>query len=105
MKRTGIVLVVFFLGCATGGVAAQLASVPPARADVAPARWEYYCARVDGPVNAHLKQVGEQGWEMVTAFVSEFEVASSGSVIGGASMGGGAQKADVFNFCYKRPLP
>jgi hypothetical protein len=60
-----VLLVVFFAGCA----AERRLVVPPARAGTNPQRWEY--ARKDGrgewEVNNTLNQMGQQGWELVTA--------------------------------------
>lgn len=43
MKQRGIIAIVFVVGCATGGVAAQLV-VPPVRAGTSPTQWEYHYA-------------------------------------------------------------
>jgi hypothetical protein len=60
---------VFVVGCATGGVAAQLV-VPPVRAGTSPTRWEYQCAQAeydaDGGVTAKLNKLGAEGWELVS---------------------------------------
>jgi hypothetical protein len=68
MKHSGIIAIVFVIGCATGGIAAQLV-VPPARAGTSPTRWEYQCARVDtevADVAANLNRLGAEGWELVS---------------------------------------
>jgi hypothetical protein len=68
MKHHGIIAIVFVVGCATGGVAAQLV-VPPVRAGTSPTRWEYQCVdagfRVDD-VNGTLNKLGAEGWELVS---------------------------------------
>src|SRR5690348_6309430 len=60
MKHNGIIAIVFIVGCATGGVAAQLV-VPPVRAGTSPTRWEYQCAEAgfiaDGSLTAKLNQL------------------------------------------------
>lgn len=72
MKQSGIIAIVFIIGCATGGVAAQLV-VPPVRAGTSPTRWEYQCAVADRerdedkPVVAALNKLGAEGWELVSA--------------------------------------
>ena len=68
MKHSGIIAIVFVIGCATGGIAAQLV-VPPVRAGTSPTRWEYQCARVDtevARVTANLNRLGTEGWELVS---------------------------------------
>jgi hypothetical protein len=69
MKHNGILAIVFVVGCATGGVAAQLV-VPPVRAGTAPTRWEYHCAGAettdDGGVTSTLNKLGAQGWELAS---------------------------------------
>lgn len=60
-------MIVFIVGCATGGVAAQLV-VPPVRAGTYPTQWEYQCARVDNDVadaTTALRKLGAEGWELV----------------------------------------
>lgn len=67
MKQNGIIAIVFIVGCATGGVAAQLV-VPPVRAGTSPTRWEYQCTIADsndGEVVPALNQLGAEGWELV----------------------------------------
>jgi hypothetical protein len=67
MKHNGIIAIVFVVGCATGGVAAQLV-VPPVRAGTSPTRWEYQCAVADSEDNAvvpTLNKLGAEGWELV----------------------------------------
>ena len=68
MKHNGIIAIVFVVGCATGGVAAQLV-VPPVRAGTSPTRWEYQCAVADSDDSAvmpALNKLGAEGWELVT---------------------------------------
>ncbi len=88
MKHSGIIAIVFVIGCATGGVAAQLV-VPPVRAGTSPTRWEYKCAEVEdwpdrGGLTPILNNFGEEGWDI-------------------ASM----QRYDSYRYmlCLKRPLP
>lgn len=67
MKHNGIIATVFVVGCATGGVAAQLV-VPPVRAGTSPTRWEYQCVDADfhvEDVTSTLNKLGAQGWELV----------------------------------------
>jgi hypothetical protein len=91
MKHNGIISIVFVIGCATGGVAAQLV-VPPVRAGTAPTRWEYHCVRAeftaDGEMTEKLDKLGAEGWELVS-------MAPAGTSFG------------TFNYtlCAKRPLP
>jgi hypothetical protein len=66
MKHNGIIAIVFVIGCATGGVAAQLV-VPPVRAGTSPTRWEYHCTRFPAEaeeVTSTLNKLGAQGWEL-----------------------------------------
>lgn len=68
MKHNGIIAIVFVVGCATGGVAAQLV-VPPVRAGTSPTRWEYQCVNADPhveDVTDTLNKLGAQGWELVS---------------------------------------
>jgi hypothetical protein len=70
MKHHGIIAIVFIVGCATGGVAAQLV-VPPVRAGTSPTRWEYKCAEVEdvddrGGLTTPLDEFGDKGWELVS---------------------------------------
>jgi hypothetical protein len=89
MKQSGIIAVVFVVGCATGGVAAQLV-VPPVRAGTSPTRWEYHCAGADttaeGGATWTLNKLGAEGWE----------IASMAPVIG---------RPNTYLVCTKRPLP
>jgi len=75
MKHNGIIAIVFVVGCATGGVAAQLV-VPPVRAGTAPTRWEYQCALVEGSestgVTPTLNKLGAQGWELVSMTPTQY---------------------------------
>jgi len=66
MKHTFLGLV-FILGCATGGVAAQFV-IPPARAEGLAARWEYFCGHGDVS-SAQFNQAGGQGWELAAMTV------------------------------------
>jgi len=87
MKHHGIIAIVFVVGCATGGVAAQLV-VPPVRAGAAPTRWEYGCSSVnepDGEGASLLNKVGADGWEIVS-------MAPTGL-------------RNMYMFCTKRALP
>jgi hypothetical protein len=68
MKQNGLVAIVFVVGCATSGVAAQLV-VPPVRGGTAPMRWEYYCALADASaaeVTVALNRLGAAGFELVS---------------------------------------
>jgi hypothetical protein len=94
MKHNGIIAIVFIVGCATGGVAAQLV-VPPVRAGTAPTRWEYWCTMVGaegGRVTPTLNQLGAEGWELVT--MAPLEATKQGY--------GGTQS---YTLCAKRALP
>jgi hypothetical protein len=86
MKHNAIIAIVFVVGCATGGVAAQLV-VPPVRAGTSPTRWEYKCVKVDDPDEesvSTLNKLGAEGWEITT-------MTHSGH--------------GVYMFCTKRALP
>lgn len=90
MKQSWIPAIVFVIGCATGGVAAQLV-VPPVRAGTAPTRWEYQCVESDKDVlTSTLNQFGAQGWELVS--------------IAPRRTPGGAY-VDRYALCSKRALP
>jgi hypothetical protein len=95
MKQSGVIGIVFVLGCATGGVASQFV-IPPVRAGTAPTRWEYHCLRVDGGgrVTATLNKMGAEGWELagVAPAHHSFSTAFSGSDV------------EMFMFCAKRAL-
>ena len=69
MKHNWIIAIVFVVGCATGGVAAQLV-VPPVRAGTVPTRWEYHCSGADsaddGGVTLTLNKLGAEGWELAS---------------------------------------
>lgn len=89
MRNQGIVAIVFVVGCATGGVAAQLA-VPPVRAGTSPTRWEYNCKEVDdvssdGGLTTPLDELGGRGWELVSLLRKELR--------------------GEYLACAKRPLP
>ena len=97
MKHNGIIAIVFVVGCATGGVAAQL-GVPPVRAGAAPTRWEYHCATMETErgeeMTPNLNKFGAQGWELA----SMAPAATMGAFLGG----------DVvykYTLCVKRALP
>jgi hypothetical protein len=94
MKHNGIIAIVFVVGCATGGVAAQLV-VPPVRAGTSPTRWEYHCERVStegGRVTPILNQLGAEGWELVSMVSQESTTAGHGGTEG-------------YVLCTKRALP
>jgi hypothetical protein len=68
MKHSAIIAIVFVIGCATGGIAAQLV-VPSARAGTSPTRWEYQCAQVGSAatdVTTALNRLGAEGWELAS---------------------------------------
>jgi hypothetical protein len=97
MKHSGIIAIVFIVGCATGGVAAQLV-VPPVRAGTSPARWEYHCVRVGtegGHVTSTLNQLGAAGWELASLVPahSDHEVITNNYAV------------DAYTLCAKRALP
>ena len=75
MKHSGIIAIVFVIGCATGGVAAQFV-VQPVRAGTSPTRWEYECALVQGSESARvtptLNKLGAEGWELVSLTPTQF---------------------------------
>jgi len=90
MKQSGIIAIVFVVGCATGGVAAQLV-VPPVRAGTSPTRWEYQCTEAERrpeEITGTLNKLGAQGWELVSAAPRGY----SGAVTG-------------YMLCAKRALP
>jgi hypothetical protein len=58
---------VFILGCATGGVAAQLV-VPSAHAEAPTVQWEYACGQ-GGVSTKQFNQAGVQGWELAAMSV------------------------------------
>jgi hypothetical protein len=67
MKHRALIGLIFLLGCATGGVASQIA-VPATRA-AAPTRSEYLCTEASpttSSLTAHLNQVSGQGWELAS---------------------------------------
>ena len=76
---------VFLLGCIASHVASTQFSVPPARAQTAPQRWEGVCDQPSGFENTTpmLNAYGAQGWEPVT-------VSHEG--------------AGYYLVCFKRPL-
>jgi hypothetical protein len=91
MKHNGIIAIMFVVGCATGGVAAQLV-VPPIRAGTTPTRWEYQCAKVwaERGMTSGLNKLGAAGWELVSVVP--------------ATMPGGSS-VDEYMLCAKRALP
>ena len=97
MKHNGILGIVFVIGCATGGVAAQLV-VPPVRAGTSPTRWEYQCASVDAEqgeeATSPLNKLGAAGWELVSIVPA--------AVSGAAFRGNVVYK---YTLCAKRALP
>ena len=95
MKHNGIIGIVFVIGCATGGVAAQLV-VPPVRAGTSPTRWEYQCVTVgiEGGMTSGLSRLGAEGWELVSVAPAHE----------GREFGGGFE-VDAYVACTKRPLP
>ena len=84
MKHNGIIAIVFIVGCATGGVAAQL-GVPPVRAGTSPTRWEYQCVGADihvEDVTDTLNKLGAQGWELIGMGSRGILFGGNGSVTG-----------------------
>jgi hypothetical protein len=68
MSKTGAIAAFLFLaGCVVGGVSSQFV-VPPARAQDAGARWDYFCFNdTNGEeVSAKLNDAGAQGWQLVS---------------------------------------
>jgi hypothetical protein len=94
MKQRGFVAIVFLIGCATGGVASQLA-VPPARAGTTPTRWEYLCQEGADKLVTALNRAGAEGWEL-TAMIPMLQ---SRSAVGGEL------HVDLIVTCFKRALP
>ncbi len=96
MKRPFTLAIIFIIGCATGGVASQF-TVPPVRAGTSPTRWEYLCTAASREtVGKHLKPIGQEGWEMVSAMVQGFETMKGF---------GETSQALAYTFCFKRALP
>src|SRR5262245_10206346 len=94
MRHSGVISVVFVLGCATGGVVAQL-MVPPARAGTSATRWEHLSSRVpNGELTSNLNRSGAEGWELVSMTPGHQD----------HEFGGGFE-IDLFVVCSKRPLP
>jgi hypothetical protein len=95
MKHNGIIAIVFIVGCATGGVAAQLV-VPPVRAGTSPTRWEYQCVAGAGvhteEVTATLNKLGAAGWELASLTPKE-------------TFAGGEGDITSYVLCAKRALP
>jgi hypothetical protein len=82
MKHSGIIAIVFVIGCATGGVAAQLV-VPAVRAGTAPTRWEYQCADAghSEDVTGTANKLGAEGWELVSVAPRGFHGNTSGYML------------------------
>jgi hypothetical protein len=96
MKHNGILAIVFVVGCATGGVAAQRV-VPPVRAGTSPTRWEYQCLRIGGgTVTSTLNQLGAQGWELASMVPAHADR---------EVLGAGNYEVDAYTLCTKRALP
>jgi hypothetical protein len=92
MKHNGIIALVFVIGCATGGVAAQLV-VPPVRAGTSPTRWEYQCVDSErDALTSTLNRFGAEGWELAS-----FAPARTGGSI--------SHDISAFMLCTKRALP
>lgn len=95
MKHRWSLALLFVIGCATGGVAAQFV-VPPVRAGTSPTRWEYQCvtaeSKDDGTTSAANK-LGAQGWELVSTAPAGW----SGTEYG--------QRTYGYLLCAKRALP
>jgi hypothetical protein len=96
MKQSGVIGIVFIVGCVTGGVASQVV-IPPVRAGTAPARWEYYCVRANGggEVTATLNKMGAEGWDL--AGVAPAHISPVGAWSG--------SDVETYMFCAKRGLP
>jgi hypothetical protein len=96
MTKRGVIGVIFLLGCAAGGVAAQMV-IPPIRAGTQPMRWEYLCVqavRGTDQLSSALNKAGAAGWELVSTVASHLDHEFAGSL-----------DADAFVFCFKRALP
>ncbi len=68
MQQSASIAIVFIVGCAAGGVAAQLVALT-VRAGTTPARWEYLCLRVGtngGGMTSSLNKPGAEGWELAS---------------------------------------
>jgi hypothetical protein len=88
MKHHGLIAIVFVIGCATGGVAAQLV-VSPVRAGTTPTRWEYQCTGAEtDDVAKTLNRFGAEGWELASM----------------APQGAGVY-VRAYTLCAKRALP
>lgn len=93
MKHRGFIAIIFLIGCATGGVAAQIV-IPPARAGTTATRWEHFCGRINaGLLTEQLNRAGAEGWELVSVVPARQ----------GTEMG--VTTASEFTFCSKRALP
>lgn len=95
MKHRALIALIFIVGCATGGVAAQLV-VPPVRAGTSPTRWEYQCttAATDNEATVLLNRLGAEGWELVTMAPAHAD-----------NNAGLRYKVDSYTACAKRALP
>jgi hypothetical protein len=68
MSKTGPIAAFLFLaGCVVGGVSSQFV-VPPARAQDAGTRWDYFCFEHANAEDASVKlnEAGAQGWQLVS---------------------------------------
>jgi len=102
MKQRSALALLFIVGCATGGVAAQLV-VPPVRAGTSPTRWEYQCASVGtvwldademaAATKATLNKLGAAGWELASVAPAKWQ----GSQLG--------YSTGAYMLCAKRALP
>ncbi len=90
MKQTGLLAIVFILGCATARVASDLV-VPAARAGSNVTTWEYLCsdAKPD-EVTEELNKMGAAGWEVAS-------LAPHQTMFNGSTM------TDELVICAKRP--
>ena len=93
MKQRGFIAITFVIGCATGSIASQIV-VPPVRAGTHPTRWEYACRKVSDQLSVTMSELGEEGWELVSAFPSYLDHKFGGSL-----------EAEAITFCSKRALP
>jgi hypothetical protein len=69
MTKPFMVVGVFLVGCAVGGVSSQLA-VPKASAQQAATltKWEHHCDRAGGfdEFSTQMQAAGAEGWELVS---------------------------------------
>jgi len=94
MKQHGFVAVVFIIGCAAGGVASHLTTIPPARAGTNPTRWEYLCQENNKALTSALNQAGREGWELVSMVPTHQSTAAYSR----------DAQTDMMVMCFKRPL-